>query len=282
MFKLESYKLFKGKIIQVVIAGIFLLIFAKEVFIHNTYKIYQPGIIISEKETGDLWQNFLMALNSDILLLPAFIVFSFAGIFSYENRYGMHEIILSTKNGRKKCTNAKFQIAFIITNLVYIVTVFIPIAHMFIMTKGAGNDKAIQATVILHDSTLKASYMELVLHMLFLSFIVINVVLLLTLFISFLSRNTFVSVCIILGILYIMRPDLLSMFFGVEKTWYIMSFGPVNAMNVLDIVRRPPVEIYGNTVHWIYVIEAIYIMILVCSIFIFNAIIVKRQKYYAS
>lgn len=282
MFKLERYKLFKRKIVQIAIAGNFFLIFAKEVFIHNTYKAYRAGGAVSVEDTGALWQNFLMVLNGNLLMLPAFIVVSFVGIFSYENRCGMQEIILSTKNGRNKCTNAKFRLAFIITNLVYAVTIIISIVHMFIVTKGTGCHTEIQRTIILSDSTFKADYMELVLHMLFLSFIAVNVVLLLTLLVSFFSDNTFVSICIILGILYIMRPDILSMFFGTEKAWYIMSFTPVNAINVLDIVRRPPVMVYGNMVQWVYVIELVYIVVLTGGILVFNTLIVKRQKYTVS
>lgn len=281
MFKLEGYKLFKRRIIQAAITGIFLLVFVKEIFIHNIYKAYGSGIILSVEDTGMLWQNFLMVLNGNLLILPAFIIVSFAGIFSYENRCGMYEIILSTKNGRRKYVNAKLKLAFIITNLVYAVIIIISITHMFIVAKGAGCHTKIQASVILSDSDFKADYIELLLHMLFLTLIAVNVVVLLALLVSFLSKNTFVSICIILGILYIMRPDILSMFFGMDKAWYIMSFAPVNAMNVLDIVRRPPVIISGNVVQWVYVIELVYVVVLAAGIIIFNTIIVKRQKYYA-
>ena len=51
MFKLEKNKLFKRRIIQVVITGIFLLVFAKETFIHNTYKAYEPGVAASVENT---------------------------------------------------------------------------------------------------------------------------------------------------------------------------------------------------------------------------------------
>ena len=74
MFKLEKNKLFKRRIIQVVITGIFLLVFVKEIFIHNTYKAYGPGVAASVENTGMLWQNFLMVLNGNLLMLPAFIV----------------------------------------------------------------------------------------------------------------------------------------------------------------------------------------------------------------
>ncbi len=282
MFKLEKNKLFKRRIIQVVITGIFLLVFVKEIFIHNTYKAYGPGVAASVENTGMLWQNFLMVLNGNLLMLPAFIVVSFSGIFSYENRCGMQDIILSTKNGRRECTNAKLQLAFIITNLVYAVIIFISVAHMFIVTKGTGCHMEIQTAGILNDSVFKADYMELVLHMVFLSFIAVNIVLLLVLLVSFLSKNTFVSICIILGILYIMRPDILSMFLGIDKAWYIILFSPVNSMNVLDIVRYAPVMISGNMVQWVYIIELVYSITLAAGIIFFNTAIAKRQKYYAT
>ena len=139
----------------------------------------------------------------------------------------------------------------------------------------------IQSATILNDNAFKADYMELVLHMVFLSFISVNIVLLLVLLVSFLSKNTFVSICIILGILYIVRPDILSMFLGINKAWYIILFAPVNAMNVLDIVRYPPVIISGNIVQWVYIIELVYSIILAAGIIFFNTAIAKRQKYYA-
>lgn len=79
-----------------------------------------------------------------------------------------------------------------------------------------------------------------------------------------------------------MRPDILSMFLGIDKAWYIILFSPVNSMNVLDIVRYAPVMISGNMVQWVYIIELVYSITLAAGIIFFNTVIAKRQKYYAA
>ncbi len=55
MLKLETYKLFKRKIVLVVIAGFLLVLAAKEISAHGTYKMYQP-----EMETYGWWWFFIL------------------------------------------------------------------------------------------------------------------------------------------------------------------------------------------------------------------------------
>ena len=52
MLKLESYKLFKRKIVMVVITGIFLIVLLQEISTIREYKYYQKDIELMDKYKG--------------------------------------------------------------------------------------------------------------------------------------------------------------------------------------------------------------------------------------
>ena len=83
------------------------------------------------------WSNFFYVVIGDIKFVPVFIALAFSGIFTYENTCGMQEILLSTRNGRKKCTKAKMIVALIMANIAFMMVFFIPLLQMFIMTSTA-------------------------------------------------------------------------------------------------------------------------------------------------
>lgn len=185
MLKLEKYKLFKRKMVLVLIAGIFLIVLLQEARAFRIYKSIQQQIKISEKYKGiytdsrfsqywneysqadndsaaykpyffdgdrqktvkelfpnasfdiyfgacENWSELFYTITGDLKCIPIFIVFAFAGIFSYENECGMQEILLSTKNGRKRCSKAKLKLAFIVTNIFYLIIIIIPITDMLV------------------------------------------------------------------------------------------------------------------------------------------------------
>jgi len=84
------------------------------------------------------WQMFLSWLIDYILCIPIFIAVAISGIFTYDKSYGMQEIMLSTKNGRKKCTKAKVILAFLVTNGMFLVVAMITFLKLFLFTGGKG------------------------------------------------------------------------------------------------------------------------------------------------
>lgn len=277
MLKLEAYKLFKRKIVLVVITGILLVLAIKEISATGTYEVYQP-----EMETYGWWWFFYI-ISGNLQILPAFIVVTFSGIFSYERTFGMQDIILSTRNGRMKCTNAKIKLAFILTNLIYIIAIFVPVIHMAAVS-GKGSSTKIQMIhhTAFRNSSLKVDNMGLLLHILLLSFMAVNIILLLTVIVSFLSEKPVVSMCVVLVMLYAWRPDVLLVFFNADNAIRVLSIIPVNAMNVLHLLQCMPVKITGMEVQWVYILEIVYAVVLLAGFLFFYKILSKNHKYYTA
>lgn len=337
MLKLERYKLFKRKIVMLVITGIFLIILSQEVNTIREYKYYQQDIELMQKHKGiytDLkfekfykyaekvlnesgvlyykcyyfegerqktkeeifnsadfdihfgyfngWFDLFYKLIIYLKCIPIFIVIAFASIFSYENECGMQEILLSTKNGRKECGKAKLKIAFIVTNVFFIIIVFIPLIHMLFMVKGIGWDSSIQMLNWLMDSKLDINNLFMFMHTVFLAFLSINFSVLVTLVISLKVRNPAIAMCISLGILYAIRNDIINIIFYENKiASYIVSVTPVNVLDGLHIAGLEPVKVAGITIQWLYIAEALYIILLAAGIVTFYRVLKNNQKYYA-
>lgn len=338
MFYLETYKLFKRKLVWVVLLGTFLLIMLQEVFDASYFLTdeLQQVMNIFEKYKGtwdDLrieqfwndymahfskdilfyknyffigdelrttqerfsnidfnvtfgffegWQDFLTQFMSYMRYIPIFIGIAFSPIFSYDNTCGMKEILLSTKNGRKKSTKAKIVLAFLMTNLMFLLIAVIPTIRMFVITGGTGWDTSIQATSWLEDSPLNINYGTLSIHTFFLSFLAINIFLLITLAVSILARSPFIAMCVSLGILYVVRPDAVAAITGVSMAQRIVSLTPLNAMNTYGLAALMPIKAGGASVHWIYIVEIVYVVLLIVGGILFYKVLTKHQKYYAS
>lgn len=338
MLKLESYKLFKRKIVLVVITGIFLIILLQEISTIRGYKYYQQDIELMEKHKGiytDLnfaefykdaekvldkqeiswyykvfyfegerqktkeeifngvdfdihfgyysgWSRLFDKLTIYLKCIPVFIVIAFASIFSYENECGMQEILLSTKNGRKKCGKAKLRMAFVVTNIFLAVIVLIPLIHTLFMVKGEGWDTSIQMVSWIMDSKLDLNNLWMFIHVVFLAFLSINFMVIMTLVISLKVRNSAIAMCISLGILYVLRNDMINVIFNENKiVSHIVSVTPINVFEGLHMAGLEPVKVAGVTIQWFYITEVLYIILLVAGIVIFYKTLKNNQRYYA-
>ena len=215
--------------------------------------------------------------------IPVFVAVAISGIFTYDKSYGMQEIMLSAKNGRKKCTKAKVILAFLVRNSMLCVVALITSLKLLLFTGGRGWNTSIQLAFWLSDSPLDMSFGVLWLHTLFLSFLAINMILLITLSVSFLANSPVTAMCVSLGILFLLRPDVIEIYLGgVEALNKIISLTPYNIINTYKLAERIPLKLGEVTVHWIYIIEVLYsVLLLVGGIFFFQKLI-KNYKYFAS
>lgn len=108
---------------------------------------------------------------------------------------------------------------------------------------------------------------ELWLHTLFLSFIAVNSVLFITLSVSFLAKNPVVAMCISLGVLFILRPDVVKAFAGshIETAAKIFSLTPYNIIDTFSLAQRMPVAAGSGTLQWIYIVEVVYVILLIAG-----------------
>lgn len=229
------------------------------------------------------WQMFLSWFIDYMQYIPVFIAVAISGIFTYDKSYGMQEIMLSAKNGRKKCTKAKVLLAFLVTNGMFLLVTFVTFLKLILLTQGKGWNTSIQMAVWLSGSPLDMNFGVLWLHTLFLSFLAINAILLITLSVSFLANSPVTAMCISLGILFLLRPDVIEIYLGgVEVLNKIISLTPYNIINTYKLAERMPLELGGITVHWIYIIEILYSVLLAAGGIFFFKKLVKYQKYFAS
>lgn len=221
-------------------------------------------------------------LSDYIAYIPIFVAIAFSGIFTYEKECGMQEILLSTRRGRRECIRAKFAAAFLITNMLYVLVAFLAILPVIALTGGRGWDSSIQMTPWLMDSRLDMNYGEMFLHTLYLGFIAVNVILLITLSVSFLVKSPVVAMCVSLGVLFAWRPDIMETHVGNEIVNRITAMTPLNVINTMNLAGQAPITIAGRQVQWLFLAELLYTVLLVGGGIFFFQVLTRHQKYYAS
>ena len=225
------------------------------------------------------WQLFLVDVISYMQYIPVFIAVTFSGIFTYDKSCGMQEIMLSARYGRKQCTKAKVLLAFLVTNIMFFLVALLSSIKMFLLTQGRGWNTSIQLSSWLRDSQVDISYGILWLHTLFLSFLAINVILFITLSVSFLAKSPTVAMCISLGVLFLLRPDVVQVLIAdKEMAGKVISLTPYNIISTYNLVRQTPV----GSVQWIYIVEAVYVVLLISGGIFFFKKLIKQYKYFAS
>lgn len=228
------------------------------------------------------WVFSWLDLSDYIAFIPIFVAVAFSGVFTYEKECGMQEILLSTRRGRRKCTKAKVAAAFLITNMLYLLLVFLGILPVMVLTGGRGWDSSIQMTPWMMDSRLDMNYGEMFLHTLYLGFIAVNVILLITLSASFLVKSPVVAMCVSLGVLFVWRPDVMEAYVGSKIVNRITALTPLNVINTMNLAEQVPITIAGVQVQWLFLAELLYTVLLVGGGIFFFQVLTKHQKYYAN
>ncbi|MCH5267197.1 MAG: ABC transporter permease subunit [Lachnospiraceae bacterium] len=221
-------------------------------------------------------------LSSYIAYIPIFVAIAFSSIFTYEKECGMQEILLSTRRGRRECTRAKVAAAFLITNILYLLLIFLAILPVILLTGGRGWDTSIQMTPWMRDSLLDMNYGEAYLHTFYLGFIAVNVILLITLSASFLVKSPVVAMCVSLGVLFVWRPDAIAVHVGTKIANRITAMTPLNVINTKNLAQQVPVTIAGMRLQWLFLAELLYTVLLVGGGIFFFRVLTRHQKYYAS
>ena len=228
------------------------------------------------------WISSWGDLSTYIGFIPIFIAIAFSSIFTYEKECGMQEILLSTRRGRRECTRAKVAAAFLVTNILYLLLVFMAILPVLLSTGGRGWDSSIQMTSWMRDSQLDMNYGEAYLHTFYMGFIAVNVILLITLSASFLAKSPVVAMCVSLGVLYVWRPDLIGAYVDAKIVNRITAMTPLNVIDTMKLAQQTPVTIAGTQVQWLFLAEVLYTLLLIGGGIFFFRVLTRHQKYYAS
>ena len=216
------------------------------------------------------WSLFLDQLPRYVKYLPIFIAVAFSALFAYERECGMEEMLLCAKRGRRDCVRAKVAGAFLVTNGLCGAIVILPSMIAFLLYKGNGLGTSIQMTPWLRNSQLEMNYGMLYLHMIFLSFLAVNVVLLIALIAAFLAKSPLTAMCVTLGVLYLFRPDLISGYFPIDGLKKLTALTPVNVVDAMNLAKQAPVTVGGVKVQWLAVAEVLYSGLLVAGVLFFS------------
>lgn len=227
------------------------------------------------------WALFLDQLPRYVKYLPIFIAVAFSALFAYERECGMQETLFCAKKGRRECVRAKVAGAFLVTNALCGAVVLLPSMIAFLLYKGNGLGTSIQMTPWLRDSQLEMDYGTLYLHTVFLSFLAVNVVLLIALTAAFLARSPMTALCVTLGVLYLFRPDLVSGYMPIDGLKKLTALTPVNVVDTLNLAKQMPITVRGVKLQWITVAEVMYSGLLVGGGIFLYQIQKGGQKYVA-
>lgn len=228
------------------------------------------------------WLTLVSNWISISYLFPILIVIAFAPLFSYETQSGMHGILLTTKNGRKKCTRAKILAGFIFMNMAWILLAAVLLIFGFLIFGLEGYDTSIQIgwAYYNYESVLPFSYIKLLIHIFLIDFLTFNSILCVVILISFRSRNSFTATCIGLAILYVMRTDAVGAFFDNPILNRVVSLTPANVLDGEYLASFRPIHFGGYQIQWICFAELFYVVILLAVIGVLIRGLGRNQKYY--
>lgn len=101
------------------------------------------------------------------------------------------------------------------------------------------------------DSKIDLNNLYMFIHTIFLAFLSINFIVIVTLFISLKVRNSSISMFISLGILYVIRNDIINMIFYENKiASYSVLIIPANILEGLYMSGLEPVKSAGFIIQW--------------------------------
>lgn len=228
------------------------------------------------------WAWRLVALGEFMMYVLAFVLVVFSMTFTYERQCGMQEILLYTKNGRRKAVWAKITGAVFTTNIVCLLALVLMLAPVFILTKGVGWDTSVQMTSWMRASQVDVNHLTLIFHTVFLSFMAVNAVLLLTLLISFVAKSSMVALCSTLIVLVVLYPNFLAVSLGNHVIARITSLSPLSVVNILNTIDQKPFQLGNLKIHCLTVAEIIYPLLLAVEGLLLFRIVARKQKYYVS
>lgn len=126
------------------------------------------------------------------------------------------------------------------------------------------------------------NYGEIFLHTLYLGFVAVNVILLITLSASFLAKSPVVVMCVSLGVLFAWRPDIMAVHVDNQIVNRITAMTPLNVINTMNLAEQAPITIAGMQIQWLFLTELLYTVLLVGGGIFFFQVLTRHQKYYAS
>ncbi|HBL83364.1 MAG: hypothetical protein A2Y17_05250 [Clostridiales bacterium GWF2_38_85] len=239
-------------------------------------------------EYGEGWIALTERLGWSLIVGLAVIVISLAAVFSGEHKYRMFGQITSTKNGKNKNVKSKVLASLIITSAMFFIITAVNML-MYLSVYGlSGGDTDLLLSVLANTAFLNLNIAGITVMNVFIStivcgFIAYIAVAMLTLFISSLLNNDYISV-VVSSVLYFF-PMILTKMFRFDNSEVL-----VNTLNLMPI-NIFPLRLETGNWHWqvsdislfnfnlpsIYIISFSYLIISIISFLLIRIHIKKMQ-----
>ena len=229
------------------------------------------------------WVDALISYSTYIKYIPIFIVAAFAPLFSHERDCGMLSVLLGCKNGREKCTRSKVSAAFLITNLLFLIVTVLSFVRLFLLAGSAGYDTSIQIWQnVFGNCQIDITFGGLAIHSIISSFLAINLILLLVLCAAFRAKNPLAVMGVSIGLLYVLRTDIISVIFQNLAADRIVSLLPLNVVDTINSASNLSFLTIGNIqIPWMNILEIIYVVLVIAVSIFFFRVVAGRKKYYS-
>ena len=100
--------------------------------------------------------------------------------------------------------------------------------------------------------------------------------------VSFLAKSPMVAMCITLGVLFMLRPDFMSVSLNNEIANQMTAMTPVNVIDTVNLAKQMPITVGGEKLQWLTVAEGGYSVAFVLGGSILFLVLSRRQRYDAS
>lgn len=185
------------------------------------------------------WESLIEYVFPFFVILTFVALINVSSVFSNEFQRGTAQVILSSKHGRSKIFTAKIISVFLISTLMFVVSVGIYVLTYAAVYGLEGSGASIQSLILLsvYDLTLGEAFFTSVL----IAYAAYIFVIFFTLTISVICKSNFISVLLALALYFI--PIFLNYSKSSKLFNYIVDLFPIKALNAFEMFKQ--YKLYG-------------------------------------
>lgn len=225
---------------------------------------------------SDVWQEIFISIKSIMAFFPFIFILIFSPVISFDKQCGVHPFILTLRYGRRKLIKEKTGACLILANIAFFFVITLLCGTFFLRYGLYGYDTSIQCGFwyVFLRSDCMVTYGYLLLHTIFLDWVIINTLVLVILLVSKKTPSPFASMGISFAIMYLGNLEVINNIVSTPFVTRIFSFLPVNALNILGVALVPTIKLGNIDIYWFYILEISYVIA-----FIFFYVWLMRQEY---
>ena len=209
---------------------------------------------------SDSWEDFLHTINTQMKIVLCLVIIVLAPIFANEYQSSMASIIFTSPKGRREDVRAKIAAALILTNLCAVLFIVVEsVMHLaFFGVEGWNTSIQIGWPGFFRSSPVAMNFLEAVIQGIILTILVYNCMAMLTLLISYFSKNTVTAM--ILSIVIFLLPSLPFFTAAEPDSMFgrILVLLPFHALNMQFVTYYRPITLFGAKIPMFYMLLFYY------------------------